>query len=133
MTRRQLATLLWATLTAWAATILWLSSRTPEQLPAVAFVASDKFNHFAAFGVGGWLAASSLRASWPRARTAAQLLVAALVVAAFGAIDEISQLATPGRSGADLYDWIADFLGAVCGASLARFTHAILDRFIARP
>lgn len=133
MTRRQLASLLWFGLAAWAATILWLSSRTPEQLPPLAYVVSDKFNHFAAFAAGGWLAASALRASRPRARTAAQILIAVLVVAAFGAVDEISQLATPGRSGADLHDWIADFLGAVCGASLAHFTHGLLDRLIARP
>ena len=36
----------------------------------------------------------------------------------FGALDELWQEFTPGRSGGDLYDWIADALGATVGAAL---------------
>ncbi len=126
------ASVLWVALAVWAGTILWLSSLTPEQLPPAAFIAWDKFNHFIAFAAGGWLAASALGASRPSTGAGARILFAVLLVAAFGVADEMSQLLSPGRSGADLYDWIADLLGAGAGALLACFTHALLKIFITR-
>jgi VanZ family protein len=43
------------------------------------------------------------------------------------------QTFTPGRTGGDLYDWIADFLGGIAGALLTLPTHARLARLITRP
>ncbi len=114
--RRALA--LWALLVCWAATILWLSSLTPQQLPGAAFLFWDKANHFLAFTVGGWLAASALHASRPRTPVAQQLIPAVLLIAAFGVLDETIQTLTPGRTGGDLRDWVADVLGAAAGAVL---------------
>jgi VanZ family protein len=133
VSRPVLATLLWTALVLWAGTILWLSSLTPDELPSAAFLVSDKFNHFIAFAAGGWLAASALRVSRVSAPVGRHILVAVALVAAFGALDEMSQLLTPGRAGGDLYDWIADFLGAVAGASLVRLTHGYLERLVPRP
>ena len=61
------------------------------------------------------------------------ILMAICLLAAFGASDELLQKFTPGRSGGDLYDWIADFLGAITGALLNLTTHARLERFLASP
>jgi VanZ family protein len=61
------------------------------------------------------------------------ILTAIVLVAAFGVIDETWQTSTPGRMGGDLYDWIADFLGAIAGALLTLRTHARLERLITRP
>ena len=133
MPRRILAVLLWAVLLVWAAAILWLSSLTRQELPDTAFLFSDKFNHFVAFAVGGWLAASALRISRRQGRATRQILLAILLIAAFGAFDEMLQTYTPGRQGGDLYDWIADFLGAITGALLTLVTHARLERFVTRP
>ena len=133
MPRRHLRKILWSALLVWAASILWLSSLTREKLPDAAFFFSDKFNHFAAFAVGGWLAASALRLSGERFPVVRPIVLAVILVAAFGAFDEALQTFTPGRVGGDLYDWIADFLGAVAGASLTLFTHARLERFVTRP
>jgi hypothetical protein len=36
-------------------------------------------------------------------------------------------------AGADVYDWIADFLGAMGGALLTLTTHARLERLVPRP
>jgi hypothetical protein len=36
-------------------------------------------------------------------------------------------------AGADVCDWIADFLGAMGGALLTLTTHARLERFLTRP
>ena len=106
---------------------------TRQELPEAAFLLSDKFNHFVAFALGGWLAASALRFTSPRSAIANSLLLAITLIAAFGALDETLQTFTPGRTGGDLYDWIADFLGAIAGALLTLSTHVRLERFLTRP
>lgn len=116
--RRRVAVVLWFALVCWAAAILWLSSLSPDQLPDEAFVFWDKVNHFVAFTLGGWLAAGALRTSSRRATTSRVAVGAILLIAAFGALDEALQTFTPGRTGADLSDWIADVLGGLTGALL---------------
>jgi VanZ family protein len=133
MPRRLLSAVLWLALLGWAGGILCLSSLTPDKLPFAAFLTWDKFNHFVAFAVGGWLAAAALRLSRPGLSPATALVLAIAAVAAFGAFDESLQLLTPGRIGADLYDWIADFLGATTGALFTLVTHARLERLVPRP
>jgi len=133
MPRPLLSAFLWTLLACWAGTVLWLSSLTPGELPEAAFMVSDKVNHFIAFAVGGWLAAAALRLSRPQTPRARLIIACIVLVAVFGAVDEGLQIFTPGRTGGDIYDWIADFLGAVAGALLTIPTHARLERFIARP
>ncbi len=133
MPRALVAAILWSALAIWAGAILWLSSLSPPELPAAAFLAWDKLNHFAAFAVGGWMTASALRISRPRTGAAATILLAVALISVFGAMDEAAQLLTPGRSGADVYDWIADLLGALAGALFAGFTHGPIDRILPRP
>ena len=118
MTRRRATVLYWVALFVWACTILWLSSLTPDELPDSAHLLWDKINHFVAFAVGGWLAARALRLARPTASVLSSVLLAAVLISAFGVLDESVQQFTPGRSGGDLYDWIADTLGALAGASL---------------
>lgn len=132
MPRRALPTLFWLAALGWAGVVLWLSSLTLDELPRTAFLAGDKFNHFIAFAVGGWLTASALRLSRPQASVAGRIVLAVLLVAAFGALDEALQTFTPGRTGGDLHDWIADFLGAIAGALSTLTTHARLERFVPR-
>ncbi|MCH9732145.1 MAG: VanZ family protein [Actinomycetia bacterium] len=128
MPRRTVAGILWSALFCWAGGVFWLSSLTPKQLPDGAFVFGDKFAHFIAFVIGGWLAASALRMSRPRATVAGQIVLAVIIVAVFGALDESLQTFTPGRAGGDVYDWFADFLGAGVGALLSLVTHERLER-----
>jgi VanZ family protein len=118
VSRRQHAIVLWTALFGWACAILWLSSLSPDELPDAAFAFWDKFNHFAAFAVGGWLAAAALRVSRPDFGRSVVLTLAVTLVAAFGLLDEWLQTITPGRTGANIYDWIADVLGAVAGGLL---------------
>jgi len=133
MSRRAVSFALWLALAGWAGGILWLSSMTPKELPEAAFLFSDKLNHFVAFAAGGWLAASALRLSDPSSPAVRPIIFAIALVAAFGAFDEALQKFTPGRTGGDLYDWIADFLGAIVGAVSALLTHGRLERFLTRP
>jgi len=125
--RRRIATLLWVALICWAAAILYLSSLNPDQLPDSAFLFWDKVNHFAAFAVGGWLAALALRTSLPRTPGVRIVVLAVILIAAFGVLDEALQTFTPGRTGADISDWTADVLGASAGAlaSLRQGTRSV--------
>lgn len=100
----------------WACAILWLSSLRPDELPKEAFVFWDKFNHVAAFALGGWLAAAALRTSNPSLNPGRIVMLAVALIAVFGLIDETVQTFTPGRTGANVYDWTADVLGALIGA-----------------
>lgn len=129
MPRRMLATVLWVALFCWACGILWLSSLTPEQLPDAAFLFTDKVEHFVAFAIGGWLAASAMQVSRPRAAIVSRIVLAFIVVAAFGALDETVQTFTPGRTGRNLHDWIADCLGAAAGSLLILAPQLRLSRW----
>jgi len=116
--RRATSGLLWTAMVCWAGTILYLSSLSPNELPGTAFLFWDKFNHVAAYAVGGWLAASALRTSRPQTSRTTVLMLAVLMLATFGVVDEAFQTLTPGRSGGDIGDWTADVLGACVGALL---------------
>jgi len=132
MSPRRLAVLFWFAWLGWCGGILWLSSLGPGDLPKAALLTWDKLNHFAAFAVGGWLAATAWQLGRPSVSNLWRVGLPIVIVAAFGALDELVQLFTPGRTGADLYDWIADFLGAVAGALFSLFTHARLERLVTR-
>ena len=119
MPRRTRASLLWLALLCWAAGILWLSARTPQEIPDAAFLLGDKVSHVIAYTVGGWLAASALRLSRPPSTAAGAIALAVVLVAGVGMADEMLQAATPGRTGADIYDWLADLVGALTGALLS--------------
>lgn len=119
MSRRRASVLHWVALLLWACTILWLSSLTPDEMPEAAHLLWDKINHVVAFAVGGWLAVRALRLSRPSASVASLVVLAVILISAFGVVDETVQEFTPGRSGGDVYDWTADTLGALAGAIVA--------------
>lgn len=109
---------------AWAATIVWLSGKPGEEIEELNVLeVTDKVAHFAAFLVGGALLTIALRWStaWPWRKIA---LAAALGIALFGALEESHQTFTPNRSGADVFDWLADALGAGAGAALTALVYA---------
>jgi VanZ family protein len=116
----------------WGWVIFFASSTPSDELCGSKLLAWDKLNHFLAFAVGGWLAASALRTGQPDGPKYLHLAGAILLIAAYGVFDEFHQLYTPGRSGADVHDWIADFLGGGAGAILATFTHGHLVRYVTR-
>jgi len=116
--RRHLGPILWISLGMWSITILWLSSLSPQDLPEAAFLFWDKLNHFIAYAIGGWLASAAVRVSRPRTGVAGAIVIGTAMIAAFGILDEAFQTLTPGRSGGDVDDWIADVLGASTGALL---------------
>jgi VanZ family protein len=118
----------WIAVMAWAAAIIWLSSLSGPELEDLTNVdVWDKGAHFIAFFCGAILVSLALRLttawSWPKIAW-----VAVILVSVFAATDEWHQLYTPKRSGADLFDWIADTLGAIAGAWATVFTHGKYQR-----
>jgi VanZ family protein len=105
----------WFAVLLWAATIYWFSSRTgPEIQQMNVFELWDKAAHFIAFFGGAVPTVCALRWTfgWSPKKV---LIVSAITLSCYGAADEFHQLYTPGRSGADFSDWLADTLGAIAG------------------
>ena len=112
-----------AALVAWYGFLWFLSSiegiKGPELIPHL-----DKFQHFSYFLGGGLLFAGYRFLRNPEnARWKAILITTTLLMAALGFIDEWHQCYTPGRSGADPWDWLADLIGGATGAWLFKALH----------
>ncbi len=111
----------------WAA-VLWILSSLPGQnVPLPSFPHVDKVVHFGYFLVGGFLLTWWLRRvfGWKNWSVA---LVAWVVLSGVGALDEIHQLFTPGRSGSDVGDWLADTTGALAGAWIFLMIYVVITR-----
>jgi VanZ family protein len=120
--------LAWVSVVAWAATIYWFSSRTGPQIEELnVFQLSDKVAHFIAFFAGAPPIVLALRwsTSWSWRRIA---IVAACVLMMYGAADEYHQTFTVNRSGADVWDGLADALGGLTGTLITISLYARFER-----
>jgi VanZ family protein len=105
--------------------VLWTFSSFPGQggfAPPIDHF--DKVVHFGYFFFGGGLLSAwlfRLRPDQPDWK--AILPTTILAIALIGGLDEYHQTFTPGRSGNDPYDWLADALGAVAGAFAFKHFH----------
>ena len=106
----------WALVGLYLAAIFVLSAQPSAAIPG-SFHGLDKWLHGMAYGL---LAAVWCRAlaAWPlQGRpTSAIAAVAVLLAALYGISDEVHQAFVPMRT-ADLWDWIADGIGAGLGAA----------------
>jgi len=109
----------------WAGLIFYLSSQPSIETPAL-FPGQDKLFHLVAFGMLGFLAAGSLRASQDGYATR-QIWLVVLAVTLYGISDEFHQYFVPGRS-ADIYDVVADAAGGLLGAWTMYFLARIFVR-----
>ncbi len=103
----------------WAATLYLLSSRALPANSLPRFPHADKAAHLLYFTVGSFCFGRLLRLQKPAARASLIVLACLLFAAAAGALDELHQSRTPGRSGNDIGDLIADSLGGLLGGWLA--------------
>ena len=104
---------------AWFALLFYLSSRSHPDT-GISFPQSDKVLHATYYTAG---ALCAFFAMWYRQRGASLFLAslaAVLFCAAVGAFDEYHQTFTPGRSGNDPWDWLADVTGGFLGGWLGR-------------
>ena len=117
----------WLAFTAWAATIFYFSSLTGPEIAQFGIQLWDKAEHFMAFSAGGVVLTLALRWSvaWPW-KSLARFAIVALAI--YGAFDEIHQLFTPNRSGADPFDWMADCFGSLAGVVLCTVIYARFSR-----
>lgn len=97
----------------WALAIFIGSSIPSKDFPDLKIFSYDKLLHFGAFLVLALLTYRALRhqTRFP-ALAGSPLLYTIVLVAAYGAIDEVHQSIVPGRT-PDLFDFFADTLGAV--------------------
>jgi peptidoglycan/LPS O-acetylase OafA/YrhL len=114
----------WLTaLVVWAGVLFFLSSR-PTMGPTIRLDHFDKVLHFTYFFGGGFLCAGWLFLKNPDSTRWKGVLTAAIIaMAAIGFLDEWHQLHTPGRSGGDVWDWMADLLGGSAGAFSLKKLH----------
>ena len=105
--------------------VLWLLSsfsRTGDYMPPI--VNFDKVLHFGFFSGGSGLFCAWLFRRRPEnPNWKAIFWIAVGVIALVGCLDEFHQGFTPGRSGNDPGDVMADTLGAACGAFVFRMFH----------
>lgn len=113
--------------------ILWLavlfllsaSSRVAEVTPDIPNF--DKIAHFGYFlGGSGLLCAYLYRRKPhdPNWKVIIGCVIAAIAVT--GCLDEYHQTFTPGRSGNDPFDWLADVTGATVGALVFKRLHHLI-------
>jgi VanZ family protein len=107
--------------------ILWLLSSfslsaAGDYMPPISHF--DKVEHFSYFFGGSLLLCGYLYRRNPTAVNWRTLIVVAVMVMALtGWLDEWHQTYTPGRSGNDPYDGLADLLGATAGAFVFKRIH----------
>ncbi len=126
---------LWLTaIVLWVVTIYFLSS-TSKTMPEGGFEIPhiDKILHFGYFFGGGIILTTYLLLlKGSDAPIPVRVIIPVLFFAVIGALDEYHQTFTPGRSGNDPFDWLADLLGAATGTFLAHRLHPLLLRISGR-
>lgn len=108
---------LWGFLVVLWFVVLWIASSQASYLPPPLFSFQDKVEHALYFCAGSFCFTTAIRLSAAQGlviRVLKRLLplwLALLFAMLVGAMDEFHQTFTPGRSGNDLGDWLADSVG----------------------
>ena len=107
----------------WGLTLWFLSAGNPAPKNAPEIPHLDKLAHFLYFSAGGALLTTFGLVFWPDLKNRRRVLfvLVALMCSVIGRLDEYHQTFTPGRSGNDTGDWLADTLGGAAGAVFVLF------------
>lgn len=100
---------------AWMAVLFYLSHQPTLETPHL-FSGQDKLFHALAYAVLGFLLLGSRHLSG-NGFSNAQMRGSILVASLYGISDEFHQYFVPGRN-SDVWDWVADTLGALIAVSL---------------
>ncbi|MFM7605193.1 MAG: VanZ family protein [Prosthecobacter sp.] len=96
--------------------ILYLLSSQPRVPIALGFSGVDKIEHVTYFALGGMGFLLSLRRGGGAPGRTIAVVLTVLFCSFVGVLDEWHQLYVPGRSGGDVWDWLADTFGGFLGA-----------------
>ncbi len=108
----------------WFAVLVALSSFSGPQIGPPPFAHFDKLAHFGYFFGGGGLLSAFLYFRKTTGVSWLGIIVTVVIVCSLiGVLDEWRQTFTPGRSGNDFYDWLADSLGGLAGAWVFKLVH----------
>jgi VanZ family protein len=99
----------------WMAVLYWLSSKPSLPTPDL-FWGQDKVEHAVAFGLLGFLFASSFRAG-KKVSLRKRVIMVTFLVGVYGFFDEAHQFFVPGRD-ASFFDLCADAMGGFLSALL---------------
>lgn len=130
MTARFMATIRsapfwWSAVIVWFVALFILSSiSTLPQGPKIANI--DKIEHTVYYALGATCFYLARRFRNAALTGTAAAVSAVLFCMAIGAFDEWHQTFTPGRSGNDPFDWMADTLGGFLGALCGWLAHRML-------
>ena len=102
----------------WAVVLYWLSEQSSLPTPG-SFEGIDKLQHAVYFAAGGACFLLGLRLAGFVRKTSTAVILTVLFCSAIGGLDEWHQTFTPGRSGGDVWDWLADMTGGFIGAFIA--------------
>lgn len=109
----------WLGVVVWGVVLFTLSARSTLP-PGPEIPYQDKVMHFLYFSGGGFCFVLALfNRQMPMKPRLPWWLAGTLFGMVVGALDEYHQTFTPGRSGNDLGDWVADLTGAGTGALIA--------------
>ena len=88
----------------------------------------DKFEHTAYYSLGAACFYLARKLKNPSASGVRVFVWTVVFAMAVGAFDEFHQSFTPGRSGNDPYDWLADTLGGFIGSLFGLIAHRMLQK-----
>jgi VanZ family protein len=109
---------LWLAFATWCVSLFILSSIPGNRIEPLPFPQADKVVHACIFILGAALLTSAFYRTFGRSLLKTSFLVfMSMVVIGFS--DEFHQLYTPGRSGNDPWDLLADATGALIGITCA--------------
>ena len=115
----------------WAVALYLLSSMPkvmPEGGPEIPHL--DKVVHFGYFMGGAFILTTGiLLLKGADARRLLRIFLPAVLFVVIGLLDEYHQTFTPGRSGNDPFDWLADILGSFTGILIANRFHSLVHKF----
>jgi VanZ family protein len=117
----------WVGVAFWLVLVFGLSSIPGPLVSQLEPIHQDKILHGSAYLIGGLLIGLALRASFPRLGNRT-LVYTILGIGLIGILDETYQILTPGRSGLDPFDWLADVSGG-CLAVIILFLVGLYGRY----
>jgi VanZ family protein len=106
---------------------IWLLSSQAILPQPKGILGYDKLQHFLAYGVFTGALVLWFSPDWIKAHVHKVIVLVICLGSAYGIIDEIHQYFVPGRD-CNIWDWLADTIGAVCGAFLAVFARLRLGQ-----